>query len=304
VIAGQKPTCIAGRGTVDLRVDPLSGRQVVIAPRRGDRPGVSRPQLDKETPEELERCPFDEGREDRTPPETFAAGLTEREPDSPGWLVRVVPNLYPAFERQEVVVHSPRHVRSLADVSDTELSFVALAWKERAAAAASEGFPYVHAVINEGRDAGASLLHSHSQLVWLRSTPPAAAIEQTSECVVCELLTEGPLRLEGGDPIGVAVHPAGRAPYEFLVGPLEHDERGLASPLLEYALYSLALWLRRLHGVEGRVPFNAWVHTQGHWHIEVVPRLTVFAGVELGAGIYVNPLPPEQAARALQQAPP
>jgi UDPglucose--hexose-1-phosphate uridylyltransferase len=218
--------------------------------------------------------------------------------------VRVVPNLYPAFERQEVVVHTPRHVQSLADVSDTELSFVATAWKQRAEVAASEGFPYVHTVINEGRAAGASLPHSHSQLVWLRSEPPAVASEETGDCPVCRLLGDDTLGLEGGDPIGVAVHPAGRTPYEFLVGPLEHDERGLASPLLEHALYSLAYWLQRLHAVEGRVPYNAWVHTQGHWHIEVVPRLTVFAGVELGAGIYINPLPPEEAAQRLRQAPP
>jgi UDPglucose--hexose-1-phosphate uridylyltransferase len=217
--------------------------------------------------------------------------------------VRVVPNLYPAFERQEVVVHTPRHVQSLADVSNTELSFVAAAWKQRAEVAAGEGFPYVHTVINEGRAAGASLPHSHSQLVWLRSEPPAVASEETGDCPVCMLLADDTLGLEGGEPIGVAVHPAGRTPYEFLVGPLEHDERGLESPLLEHALYSLAYWLRRLHELEGRVPYNAWVHTRGHWHIEVVPRLTVFAGVELGAGIYINPLPPEEAAQRLRRTP-
>jgi UDPglucose--hexose-1-phosphate uridylyltransferase len=100
------------------------------------------------------------------------------------------------------------------------------------------------------------------------------------------------------------VHPAGRAPYELLVAPAEHDERGLESPLLEGVLHALARALRRLHAAEGRVPLNAWLHTEAHWHVEVVPRLTVFAGVELGAGIYVNPLPPEEAARALRRARP
>jgi UDPglucose--hexose-1-phosphate uridylyltransferase len=218
--------------------------------------------------------------------------------------VRVVPNLYPAFERQEVVVHSPRHVVSLADLSETELPFVASAWRSRARAAREEGFPYVHAVVNEGRAAGASLPHSHSQLVWLRSVPPAVAAERHEGCVVCELLSDRALELEGGNPMGAVVHPAGRAPYEFLVAPIEHDERGLASPLLDYGVYSLAFWIRRLHAVEGRIPLNAWLHTQGHWHIEVVPRLTIFAGIELGAGIYINPLPPEQAARTLREARP
>jgi UDPglucose--hexose-1-phosphate uridylyltransferase len=271
----------------------------VIAPRRGDRPGVTRPRLDEETLGDLERCPFDEGREDRTPPETFA--LPEgREPDTPGWTVRVVPNLYPAFERQEVVVHTPRHVTSLADLSQTEVSSVASAWQARALAAGEDGFLYVHAVVNEGRAAGASLLHSHSQLVWLRTVPPAVEAERGRGCAVCDLLGEEALQVEPG----VVAHPAGRSPYELLIAPSEHDEQGLASPALDEGLQALASSIRRLHAAEGRVPLNAWLHAQSHWHIELVPRLTVFAGVELGAGIYVNPLPPEEAARALREARP
>lgn len=271
----------------------------MIAPRRAHRPGISRAQLDKETPEELEGCPFDEGREDRTPPESFA--LPEgREADTPGWTVRVVPNLYPAFERQDVVVHSPRHVVSVADLSEEELSAVAAAWHARARAAEAEGFAYVHAVVNEGRAAGASLLHSHSQLVWMKSAPPAVEAERGAECAVCELIADPVYQLEPG----VVAHRAGRAPYELLIAPGEHDQRGLHSPLLEPALRALRRSVQRLHSVAGRVPLNVWLHTEGHWHIEVVPRLTVFAGVELGAGIYVNPLPPEQAAQALRQARP
>jgi UDPglucose--hexose-1-phosphate uridylyltransferase len=211
-----------------------------------------------------------------------------------------VPNLYPAFERQEVVVHSPRHVVSLADLSETEVSAVASAWQARALVAREEGFSYVHAVVNEGRAAGASLLHSHSQLVWLRSPPPAVEAERGPDCAVCELLARQELQIEPG----VVAHPAGRSPYELLIAPTEHDERGLHSPLLGEALRTLVHSVRRLHSAEGRVPLNAWVHADGHWHIELVPRLTVFAGVELGAGIYVNPLLPEQAARALRQAEP
>jgi UDPglucose--hexose-1-phosphate uridylyltransferase len=57
-----------------------------------------------------------------------------------------------------------------------------------------------------------------------------------------------------------------------------------------------------LRSVEGPVPINAWAHSGGHWHIEVLPRLTVLAGLELGAGLYVNPLPPEIGAAALRNA--
>jgi UDPglucose--hexose-1-phosphate uridylyltransferase len=207
-----------------------------------------------------------------------------------------VPNLYPAFERQEVVVHSPRHVISLADLSEVEVSAMASAWQARALAASADGFPYVHAVVNEGRAAGASLLHSHSQIVWLRSAPPALIAERGHGCAVCELVVDEALQLEPG----VIVHPAGRTPYELLIAPTEHDERGLASPLLQSSLHTLVRSIRRLHEVEGRLPLNVWLHAEGHWHLEVVPRVTVFAGVELGAGIYVNPLSPEEAAERLR----
>ena len=180
------------------------------------------------------------------------------------------------------------------------MSLVAAAWQNRAAAARDEGFPYIHVAVNEGRAAGASLLHTHSQLVWLKSVPPAVAAERGSPCAVCELLSSNELRIEAG----TVVHPAGRSPYELLIAPLEHDEGGLGSPELAPALAALARSIRRLHAVEGRVPLNVWLHAEGHWHLEVVPRLTVFAGVELGAGIYVNPLPPEEAAQALRQARP
>ena len=104
----------------------------------------------------------------------------------------MVPNLYPAFERQEVVVHSPRHVRTFAELSDSEVAAVAEAWQARRPAALDEGFAYVHALINEGAAAGSSLPHSHSQLVWLREPPPevaretGAATELLSELVVAE----------------------------------------------------------------------------------------------------------------------
>ena len=98
----------------EIREDPLTGRRVVIAPGRGGRPGAWLAPPAEATPEELARCPFDAGREDQTPPETLRLG----DP----WQVRVVPNLYPAFERQEVVIHTPEHLRSFADLSDEQVA--------------------------------------------------------------------------------------------------------------------------------------------------------------------------------------
>lgn len=277
----------------------------MIAPARAKRPGAKRGELEQETPEELERCPFCEGREDRTPPEVFAVAPAGREPDTPGWQVRVVPNLYPAFDRQEVVIHSPRHVRSLAELADDEIAPIAVAWEQRIAAARAEGYSYVQVLLNEGREAGASLPHSHSQLVWLRENPPEPAAELTNlqeeNCALCGLLTErAPLEIDSADGVRLVAHPAGRAPYELLIAPTEHRPDGDAS-LFAAALRLLRDGVRRLRAVEGPVPINAWTHSGGHWHLEVLPRLTVLAGLELGAGLYVNSLPPAEAAAALRK---
>jgi UDPglucose--hexose-1-phosphate uridylyltransferase len=276
----------------------------VIAPARARRPGAKRGELEPETPEELEHCPFDEGREDRTPPEVFAIGDTERAADSPGWQVRVVPNLYPALERQEVVVHTPRHVRSLAELDEEEVAPIGVAWQQRIEAAAAEGFPYVQILLNEGREAGASLPHNHSQLVWMRDVPPEPAAElprlQERDCALCRLLDEhSDLVVEAEGGVRALPHPAGRVPYELLIAPEDHRPEGDVQ-LFRAALLLLRRALLRLRAAEGPAPINAWVHPGGHWHLEVVPRLPVLAGLELGAGVYVNWLPPEQAAATLR----
>ena len=248
-------------------------------------------QIEPETPEELESCPFCEGREDRTPPEVFALPAEGRAPDTPGWRVRVVPNLYPAFERQEVVIHSPRHVRTFADLTGDEIDLVAEVWRTRTPA---EGAGYVHPLINEGRAAGASLPHSHSQLVWLPEPPPAVAAERPE--ALAELLSaarEQQLVVAEGDGAIGFCHPVGRLPYETLI--VSEGDATLAA-----ALRLLRELVARLLQAEGAVPWNAWLHHGTAWHIELLPRLSVLAGLELGAGIYVNSLPPEQAAENLR----
>jgi UDPglucose--hexose-1-phosphate uridylyltransferase len=275
---------------------------VAIAPGRSGRPGISAPSLGPVTDEELDSCPFCEGREDRTPPEVLALPIEGRAPDTPGWSVRVVPNLYPAFERQEVVIHTPRHARSFADLSDVELDAVATAWTARAEAAAAEGFMYVHPLINEGHGAGASLAHSHSQLVWLRNPPPAVRDERGGGLhELLETAREQRLIIAGTQDLVAFCHPAGRLPYETMIASEEAREPWPDQPALALALMLLRDVVSALQGVEGFVPWNAWLHHGRDWHLELVPRLAVLAGVELGAGIYVNSLAPEHAAELLRR---
>jgi UDPglucose--hexose-1-phosphate uridylyltransferase len=289
----------------ELRRDPLSGRLVVIAPGRARRPGawnVREPEAGAAGPD---ACPFCEGNEAQTPPETHALGEAGRTPDSPGWRVRVVPNLYPAFPRHEVVVHTPRHALSLGDLSPGELANVAEAWSERAEALRAEGIPHVQALVNEGRAAGASLLHTHSQLVGLPSEPPVAALEDDAGgCRLCDLIAseraDGRRRVLERDGVVVLASYAGRLPYELLVAPTAHERDAFASEWLGTALTLAGDAIGRLVSLEGRVPLNAWLHGGGHWHLEILPRLSILAGLELGTGIYVNTLAPEDAAERLR----
>ena len=242
---------------------------------------------------ELAACPFCAGREDRTPPEVLRLG----EP----WQVRVVPNLYPAVDRQEVVVHVPRHARSLAELDDGELALVAEAWQQRAT---DRGTTYVHALVNEGTEAGSSLPHTHSQLVWLAQVPPAVVAERAAcadDCPLCRTPDEQ-LLIDERDRVVLSAAWAGRLPYELLVRPVEHEPDPWKSPRLGVALALAAEGLRRLCAVEGPRPANLWLHDSGHWHLEVLPRLTVMAGLELGAEVYVNTLAPEEAAARLANA--
>lgn len=229
--------------------------------------------------------------------------MGDRAPDSPGWQVRVVPNLYPAFEQQEVIVHTPRHVRTLADLVDEELAAIAEAWHNRLGAARDAGFDYPFLLFNEGREAGASLPHTHSQLVWLREAPPEVEQElprlAEGGCALCEVLADDTLEIAVDGELTLRAAPAGRAPYEVLIAPGSHD----ADPSLENLFSALRLLRRtisRLRDIEGPTPVNAWLHHGAHWHFEVVPRLPVLASLELGGGIFVNWLAPEEAAVRLR----
>jgi UDPglucose--hexose-1-phosphate uridylyltransferase len=246
----------------------------VIAPGRAKRPGAGRPQLDPPSDGELASCPFCAGHEHMTPPQTLVL------PETGDWEVRVVPNLYPALDRQEVVVHNRRHVRSVAELGDDELFLVAEAWQRRAQDQPGNVFP----LINEGREAGASLPHTHSQLVWLPEPSPSRARPRS------ELVMES-------DQVTVGCPWASRVPYETVIASVGSDPDPFTSDRLGLVLVVLANVVRRLHRLEGPAPLNAWVERgEADWHLVLFPRLTVLAGLELGAGIFVNTLPPEEAA--------
>ena len=254
---------------------------MAIAPTRATRPGAAQPAADDPA-----TCPFCAGNEELTPPETLRLGGGPT-----GWRVRVVPNLYPALERQEVVIHAPEHVHSFGELDDATVDLVSEAWQRRAREAGGFCVP----ILNEGHEAGASQPHSHSQLAWLPGPAPLAAVERGLPEVVSVLERDG---VRAGCPV------ASRVPYEVVIAPVEPEPRGLESDLLAPALRLLAELVRRLQHVRGErlVPLNAWLHDGEHWHLELFPRTTRLAGLELGAGVYIDAVAPEDAAAALAGA--
>jgi len=190
------------------------------------------------------------------------------------------------------VIHTPRHARSLAELSDDELADVARAWAGR-----REAVPdgYLHALVNEGREAGSSLPHTHSQLVWLPEPPPETqhAVDRKRWEVVSER-----------DGLVLACPFASRLPYELVIAPAAARGGAFTDAVLPEAVQLLGEAIRRVRGVVGATPLNAWLHDSDDWHLELVPRRSVLAGVELGAGWWINSVSPEEAATELRTAAP
>lgn len=171
-------------------------------------------------------------------------------------------------------------MRHFGELPDEQVSAVAEAWEKRIG-----GDTAVLALVNEGRLAGASLLHSHSQLVWTEL--PSEAVEHLPELL-------GAYELERRGGVVSAVHPLGASPYECLIASVD------AGGELADGLVLLRNLVRRFHDTVGVRPWNAWLHPGPSWHLHFVPRLTALAGIELGAGVHVNVVPPDQAAEALR----
>ena len=352
---------VQGVSVPEIRVDQLTGQRVVLAPGRAERPDafVREPAETRTSPED---CPFCEGHEDSTPPEVYAVRPGGGEPDSPGWTVRVVPNLYPvvadadddetpaattgaadsgfasaadplraptragepdlfaaspARGAHEVIVSAPEHVPSLAELTPERFAGAVEAWRERIRAHAEAS--YCHLIVNEGPDAGASLEHTHAQLYALDFVPTAVARERERFAAYHERTAGGHLlenvaaeevrrgeRLVAIDDDALLVAPwASRSPFELRVIPrrpapsFEHDGE-VGTAMIRTALEALA-------EVLGSPRLNLWVRTAPrgaedfNWHVDIVPRLTVRAGFEMGTGVEINIYPPERAADDLRR---
>lgn len=334
----------------EVRIDPLSGLRVIVAGDRAGRPGGGLTTTPAE-PIDPATDPFLDGHEDRTPPELYALREGPAAPDTPGWTVRVVPNLYPALEpghpsppgagrsthpepssaadlfsavaargSHEVIVNGPQPVTSLADLPLEQVVAAAGVWRQRIRAHRDDA-AYVHLLVNERREGGASLPHTHAQLYALGFVPAQVARERERFTayatqtmggnLLADLLGEEVRRGEriiAIDEEAVLMAPyAARLPYQLMLVPRVPrrcfaDEGPTGAALLHDGLRRLA----RLLGHSP--PLNLWVRTAPRdaehfcWRIDVVPRLTHLAGLELGIGVNLNIVAPELAAAQLRDA--
>lgn len=321
-----------------IRTDPLTGRRVIIAPERAARPS------DLDRPYAAAVCPFCPGHEAETPKELLEVpGL-----DGVGWSARVVPNKFPALRplaelgavspdsaddfppsqpgvgQHEVIIESPAHVRCLTDLSESAVALALRVYRDRLRAQAAEPhLAYAQVFKNVGERAGASLEHTHAQLIALPEVPALVRRElseaeefhrRRGRCRYCAWL-EGELadgrRVVLGSPRFVALAAfAGRFPFELCLLPRDHASRfeDLTDADSEDLARVLRTCLHRLTVVAGRPDYNLLVRTAPpreparpdyHWHLEILPRLTRLAGFEWATGWMINPLPPEEAAALL-----
>src|SRR5262249_49619239 len=334
----------------ELRKDLITEGWVIIASERAKRPhDFAQPQSEPETG----KCPFCPGNETLTPPELWVSRQGGGA-NQPGWKVRVIPNKFPAlriegemdreaegiYDRMngigahEVIIDTPDHNLALEDQSPPDIVLALTACKERMLDLQRDTrFRYILAFKNVGREAGASLRHSHYQLIATPVTPARVKTKLAGARDYYERkersVFQDILRHEQRDGRRVVFENAGflvfcpfasRFPFELCILPNTQapDFHSIAPAELQQLAEALKVGLGKLSRglnqpqynlILQTAPSRAGHHRSGYWdtidqdfrwHVEILPRLTLTAGFEWGTGFYINPMPPEESATFLR----
>ena len=317
-----------------LRLDPLTGRWVVVSTDRSRRPQAFAPRTAPIQADTTRPCPFCPGNEENISPTLETRGADGN------WLVRVVPNLYPAFEGNapfvvtnrgpvftqasaggihEVIVLSPDHQNSWSMLTDEQTTAVMTAIRDRIEEHSKiPGLRYSQAIVNSGREAGASIEHPHGQLLGMSFVPRELVEEQAGfarfagRCLLCTAMDAEENvnhRVVYADERVLAICPFwSGVPYEMLLIPRAHGPHLHHSPPSDLVAVGKALKavLGSLRDVVGDIAYNLVFHSAPyrapepyHWHVHVMPKLTTVAGFELVTGVLINIVNPEEAAEEL-----
>lgn len=331
----------------ELRKDPIVGRWVIVATERGKRsndyhPAGAAPGVEQRF------CPFCPGNEDKTPPEILAYRPEGSKPNTPGWNVRVIANKFPALRIEgglnregegiydkmngvgahEVIIENPDHKQTLATLTDKQVEEVLWSFRDRILDLKKDKrFRFVLLFKNHGAAAGATVEHSHSQLIALPIVPrnvieeldgAKAYYNYKERCIFCDIIKQeqaSKVRLVSENDHFICIAPyAARFPFETWILPKTHDPYFEDSQKYEFEALSRILGdiLKRQNKALNNPPYNFIIHSAPfnhayhdedyyHWHLEIMPRLTHLAGFERGTGFYINPTPPEEAAKFLRE---
>jgi UDPglucose--hexose-1-phosphate uridylyltransferase len=329
----------------ELRKDPILSRWVIVASERAKRPVDFKPEP-AAPPKSTASCPFCEGNENITPPEIYAIRKPFSAANGRDWMVRVVPNKFPALAIEgnldkrgkglydymrgigahEVIIETPQHAASFAPLPEEQIQYVFHAYQARMADLKKDDrFAYGMIFKNVGDRAGASLEHTHSQLVVTPIIPIRIQQEMKGSenfyqyrgrCIFCDIIhqeVEDDERVVMNDEHFIAISPfASRFPFETWILPKQHLTHFEMIP--SHLIPSLARITKqvfmKLEKALNNPAYNMMVHTTPfimdeteyyHWHIEIIPRITRVAGFEWGTGFYINSVPPEDAAKYLKE---
>ncbi|MBN2372827.1 galactose-1-phosphate uridylyltransferase [bacterium] len=334
----------------ELRRDPIVGRWVIIDPERGKRPKDFLQAENQVT--DPSNCPFCEGHEHMTPSEILSYRSPNTQRDKPGWWIRVFANRFPALHiegdlrRQgvgmfdmmngigahEIIVETPEHNKAFVDLNESQIEKILWAYRDRMLDLRKDDrFRYILIFKNFGKNAGANISHSHSQLIATPVIPKAVREEldgakfhynYKERCIYCDIIRQETSMkermVEENDHFAAFAPFAARFPFEVCIMPREHscDYTTITKEQVLDLGKTLKSILRRLdRGLEGPA-YNLALHScpnnltkettwdtmsfDFHWHIEIIPRLLKVTGLEWGSGFYINPTPPEDAAAFLR----
>ena len=348
----------------EIRINPIVPTEsVLVATARGMRPKKEEERVERDAREHVETCPFCRGNEHRTP---AAISTFPAEGD---WDIRIVPNLFPVlgddspqssisfglqqvidgYGRHEVIIDNANHGIAIQDMTAEHLANLFLVYQQRMTELyeSDDRLKYVLVFKNFGAAAGASIPHTHSQIIATPVIPENVQnevfysrqyFEKLNQCVFCSLIDEaltyeatiydrdsGEIRrkidvgqyvIERGEKF-VAIKPfASRFEWEIHILPLTHQSNYMKATEDDLADFARVLkrTMSRLEKVVGGVQYNFFLHTQPrcdefenctdsyHWHLEICPRTSIPTGFELGSGLFVSTVSPEDAAQALREA--
>lgn len=346
----------------EIRINPIvPSESVLVATARGMRPRTEEKRIERNTEPHVDRCPFCVGNEDKTPPTILA------EPNEENWQIRIVENLYPVlgddrsntginfglqqaiegYGRHEVIIDHNNHGIAIHEMKVSHLQMLFKTYRQRMQELYDndERIRYVLVFKNFGEAAGASIKHTHSQIIAMPVIPENVYNEVLNsrnhyqkyhQCIFCTLIDEaltfeatiydrdsgevrrkidvGQYVVERGEKF-IAIKPfASRYEWEVHILPLRHESDFLNSADNDFEDLSKVLknTMARLDHVIGGAQYNFFLHSQPHgnacsdcapsyhWHLEICPRTSIPTGFELGSGLFVSTISPEDAAKQLR----